>query len=94
LWIRQFGGTVSVARVKKKPAGGELAVLVFNLRHSDAQTAMNSVRPFLSPFARVSVHNPSNSLIVADIGENIEKARKILASIDREEAKGDVRVYR
>jgi len=92
--IMPLSEAVSVARVKKKPAGGELAVLVFNLRHSDAQTAMNSVRPFLSPFARVSVHNPSNSLIVADIGENIEKARKILASIDREEAKGDVRVYR
>ena len=85
---------ITVAQLRKKPAKGELALLVFNLRHSDAQTAMNSVRPFLSPFARVSVHSPSNSLIVADVGENIKKARDILTRIDKPEVEGEVRVYR
>ncbi len=85
---------ITVAQLRKKPAKGELALLVFNLRHSDAQTAMNSVRPFLSPFARVSVHSPSNSLIVADVGENIEKARDILTRIDKPEVEGEVRIYR
>ncbi|WP_457600033.1 type II secretion system secretin GspD [Hydrogenivirga sp.] len=85
---------VTVAQLRKKPAKGELAVLVFNLRYADAQTAMNAIRPFLSPFARVSVHNPSNSLIVADVGENIRKARRILSSLDRSSIEGEVRVYK
>ena len=85
---------VTVADLKGKPKEGELATLVFNLRHAEAQTAMNAIRPFLSPFARVSVHTPSNSLIVADVGENIEKARKILSSIDRSSIRGEVKVYK
>ena len=92
--IMPLNEAISVAKFKEKPAGGELAVLVFNLRYTDAQTAMNSVRPFLSPFARVTVHNPSNSLIVADVGENIAKARTILSGIDREEIEAEVRVYK
>ena len=85
---------VTVAKFKRKPAEGELAVLVFNLRYADAQTVMNAVRPFLSPFARVSMHSPSNSLIIADVGENIDKARRILSSLDRSGIEGEVRVYR
>jgi len=92
--IMPLSEAISVAKFKEKPAGSELAVLVFSLRYTDAQTAMNSVRPFLSPFARVTVHSPSNSLIVADIGENIAKARTILRGIDREEIEAEVRVYR
>ena len=85
---------VTTAKVKERPSKGEFAVLVYNLRFVDPQTVMNAVRPFLSPFARVSVHSPSNSIIVADTGENIEKAVRILRSLDREEAGGEVRVYR
>ncbi|RLJ71473.1 type II secretion system protein D (GspD) [Hydrogenivirga caldilitoris] len=85
---------VTVAQLKSKPAEGELATLVFSLRYADAQDAMNAIRPFLSPFARVSVHNPSNSLLIADVGENIEKAQKILSSIDKSDIEGEVRVYR
>ncbi len=85
---------ITVADVKRKPSGGELATLVFNLRHTEAQTAMNAIRPFLSPFARVSVHTPSNSLIVADVGENIQKVKKILLNIDKSGAEGEVKVYK
>ncbi len=85
---------VTVAKLKTKPARGELVVLVYNLKNTDAQTAMNALRPFLSPFARISVHVPSNSVIVADIGENVEKARRILAGIDREDIQGEVMVFK
>ncbi len=85
---------VATAKVKERPSKGEFAVLVYNLRFVDPQTVMNSLRPFLSPFARISVHSPSNSIIVADTGENIEKAVRILRSLDREEAAGEVRVYK
>ncbi len=92
--VMPLSEAISVAKLKGKPASGELAVLVFNLKHTEAQTVMNVLRPFLSPFARISVHNPSNSLIVADIGENVEKVKRILISIDKEEAEGEVRIYK
>ncbi|MDQ7037895.1 MAG: type II secretion system secretin GspD [Aquificota bacterium] len=92
--IMPVGEAVTAAKVKGKPSKGEIAVLVYSLRFVDAQTVMNSIRPFLSPFARISVHAPSNSLIVADTGENIGKALRILRSLDREGSGGEVRVYR
>ncbi len=92
--ILPINEAITVAKMKRKPSEGELVVLVYNLKHSDAQTAMNSIRPFLSSFARISVHVPSNSVIIADVGENIKKARGILASIDREEIEGEVGVYK
>ena len=92
--ILPLNEAVTVAKLKTKPARGELVVLVYNLKNTDAQTAMNALRPFLSPFARISVHVPSNSVIVADIGENVEKARRILADIDREDIQGEVMVFK
>ena len=85
---------VTVAKLKAKPSKGELVVLVYNLRNTDAQTVMNAIRPFLSSFARISVHAPSNSVIVADVGENIEKAKKILANLDREDIQVEIMVFK
>ena len=85
---------ITMAKLKGRPAEGELTVLVYNLKFTDAQTVMNAIRPFLSPFARVSVHMPSNSVIVADVGENIRKARRIISGLDREEIEGEVRVFK
>ncbi len=92
--IMPVNEAVSVAKIKRKPSKGELSVLVFNLKYAEAQTVMNSVRPFLSPFARVNFHGPSNTLIVADLGENIEKLKSILRNLDSREAQGSIRVYR
>ncbi len=92
--IMPVNEAVTAAQLKKKPAEGELTILIYNLKHTEAQPALNSVRPFLSPFARVAVHIPSNSVIIADIGKNIEKAKEILRTIDSPQARGEVRVYR
>ncbi len=91
--IMPVNEAIAIAPLKGKAYKGEISVLVFNLKNTDAQSTMNSLRPFLSPFARVSVHMPSNSLIVADVGENIEKAKAILSRLDREGSAGEVRVY-
>ncbi len=92
--IMPVGEAVTAAKVKDMPSKGEIGVLVYNLKFVDAQMVMNSVRPFLSPFARVSVHVPSNSLMVADTGENLKKVVKILKVLDREGSAGEVRVYK
>jgi general secretion pathway protein D len=92
--ILPISEAITVAKVKRRPSEGELVVLVYNLRHTDAQTAMNAIRPFLSSFARVSVHMPSNSVILADVGENVEKAKRILSDLDREEIEAEVAVYK
>ena len=91
--IMPLNEAITVAQIKKRPAKGELAILVYSFKYVDAQMTMNSIRPFLSPFARVSVHAQSNSLIIADIGENIRKAKLILKDLDKTDAEGEVRVY-
>jgi len=92
--ILPLNEAITVAKIKRKPSKGELVVLVYNLRNTDAQTAMNALRPFLSSFARISVHVPSNSVIVADVAENLEKASRILGNIDREDIQGEVMVFK
>ncbi len=92
--IMPLNEAVSVAQFKGKPAKGELAVLVFNLEYANAQMVMNALRPFLSPFARVSIHQESNSIIIADVGENIDKAKRILSNLDRKGIEGEAKVYK
>ena len=85
---------VPAAEQKSEPAEGELALLLFNLRFSDAQSALNTIRPFLSPFAKVAVHSGSNTLVIVDTGASLRKVRSILSAIDLEESAGEVRVYK
>jgi len=92
--ILPVSDAINVAEIKESPFRGEVAILIFNFSQTDAQSAMSALKPFLSPFARVSLHAPSNSLIIADLGENIRKAKKILEDIDKVSVEGEVKVYK
>ncbi len=85
---------IGIAKIKEKPAEGELSILIYSFKHTSAQDAMSAIRPFLSPFARVTTHLPSNSIIIADVGSNIQKAKEILMSLDKEGAFPTVKVYK
>lgn len=84
----------SFANVGKPEAPGQIGIYIYTVENTDAQQLLNAVRPFLSNFARVSVHTPSNSIIVADIGLNIEKLRKLLKELDREDIQSVLKIYK
>ncbi len=85
---------VSFAEVGKPEAPGQIGIYIYTAENTDAQQLLNAVRPFLSNFARVSVHNPSNSIIVSDTGLNIDKLKKLLKQLDREDIQSVLRIYR
>ncbi len=78
---------------KEKVARGEIAVFAKRLKNVEVNAVINTVRPFLSPFARVSAHQASNTIVIADVGENIEKAKKLLSILDSEKASPSFEVF-
>jgi len=85
---------VSFADVQKPKDPGQIGIYIYTAENTDAQQLLNAVRPFLSNFARVSVHNPSNSIIVSDTGLNINKLKKLLKQLDRKDIQSVLRIYR
>lgn len=84
----------SIAGFGEPTSGGDVKVFVYTASYANAQQLLNVIRPFLSSFARVAVDNQTNTLILADIGANIQKAREILEVIDSEEKSFEVKIYR
>jgi len=68
--------------------------MVFKLRRVNASQTLNAIRPFLSPYGKASAHPPTNSIIVTDFADSVNKIREILYLLDRKSSAGEVRVYK
>ncbi len=84
----------SIASFGEPESEGDVKVFAYTATYSNAQQLVNVIRPFLSSFARVAVHNQTNTLILADIGVNIDKARQIIRAIDSEDKSFEVKIYK
>ncbi len=78
---------------RKKPLRGELAIYVHRAEHTLAQQLQQAIQPFLSQYARTAVHLQSNTLLVLDLGRNIEEIKKLLRTLDAPESSVSVEVY-
>lgn len=72
----------SLADVKKPKFSGEVIVYVYRAENSNATQLIQAIQPFLSTYAKVSTHQGSNTVIIADIAKNIEKIKSILNELD------------
>ena len=77
----------------KKSRGGELITMVYKLENVNAAQAINTVRPFLSPYGRVAHNQQANAIIIADYADSINKIRQILNLIDSGKSGGTVKVF-
>jgi general secretion pathway protein D len=62
--------------------GSQLVTRVFTLRHESAAQALPVIRPLVSPNNSVTSYPGSNSLVVTDYRENIERIARTIASLD------------
>ncbi len=77
----------------KKSRGGELITMVYKLENVNAAQAINTIRPFLSPYGRVAHNQQANAIIIADYADSINKVRQILNLIDSGKSGGTVKVF-
>jgi len=84
----------SLANLKKPSHSGEVVVYIYKAENTQALQLQQAVQPFLSPNAKITVHAPSNSLIIADVAKNIERLKKILRELDSPERGLSVKLYK
>ncbi|MCC6064274.1 MAG: type II secretion system secretin GspD [Thermocrinis sp.] len=84
----------SLAELKKPSHSGEVIVYIYKAENTQALQLQQAVQPFLSPNAKFAVHAPSNSLIIADVAQNIERLKKILKELDSPERGLNVKLYK
>lgn len=59
---------------------------IVRLRNIDATTAVETVRPLVSPQGSVTANRGGNSLVIVDFADNIRRVRQVLARIDTSNA--------
>ncbi|MDT7910735.1 MAG: type II secretion system secretin GspD [Thermocrinis sp.] len=84
----------SLANLKKPSHSGEVIVYIYKAENTQALQLQQAVQPFLSPNAKITVHAPSNSLIIADVAQNIERVKKILKELDSPKNNLDFKLYK
>ncbi|WP_324750540.1 type II secretion system secretin GspD [Sphingomonas sp. LY54] len=85
LRVQPAAGAASSGSAGRRAASPSSFVTeIFRLRHIDAASAAETVRPLVSKDGSVTANR--NSLVVADFADNIARIRGILAGIDRDTA--------
>ncbi|TNE41864.1 MAG: type II secretion system protein GspD [Sphingomonadales bacterium] len=59
---------------------------IFRLRSTDAQSALETLRPLVSKDGTVTANKSGNSIVVADYADNIARIREVLKRIDQDSA--------
>lgn len=67
---------------RNPPNEDRMVTQMIQIRHVDAQEVNEVIAPLASGGAQVIVHQPTNQIIITELGSNLRKLRKIIRSID------------
>ncbi|MGN6268864.1 MAG: type II secretion system secretin GspD [Sphingomonas sp.] len=59
---------------------------IVRLRSIDAQSALDTVKPLVSPQGSVTANRAGNSLVIVDFADNVRRIRQVIAGIDTDQA--------
>ena len=82
-------GTVSVGDVSRR--GDQVITQIFKLTYENANSLVPVLRPLISPNNTINANPSSNSLVITDYADNLQRLGKIVAALDTP-ASGDVEV--
>jgi len=85
---------VSLAELKKPSTLGEIVIYIYTAQNTQAVQLQQAIQPFLSATAKIAVHPPSNSILIADIARNIESLKSLLKELDSPERAISVKIYK
>ncbi len=76
------GGVSTVVPSPSAPTSGQIMTQIFNLSHENANNLVGVLRPLISPNNTINVNPGTNSLIITDYAENLQRVGKIISSLD------------
>ncbi|WP_340317699.1 type II secretion system secretin GspD [Rhizorhabdus argentea] len=65
-------------------SGNNFVTDVVRLRATDAATAIDTLKPLVSPQGSITANRSANSLVIADYADNLRRMRSLIAQIDRD----------
>jgi general secretion pathway protein D len=80
------GAASQPSRVGRATSNNSLVTEIVRLRAIDAPSAVETVRPLISPQGSVTANRAGNSLVIVDFGDNIRRVREVLRRIDQDSA--------
>jgi len=82
-------GTVSVGDVSRR--GDQVITQIFKLTYENANSLVPVLRPLISPNNTINANPASNSLVITDYADNLQRIGKIVAALDTPTS-GDIEV--
>lgn len=80
-------GAVSIGNDGPK-SSGQIVTQVFRLQHESAQNLVTVLRPLISPNNVINATPGSNTLVITDYAENLQRLAKLIAALDTANATG------
>lgn len=74
------GGAVSVGPVARD--GSQIVTQIFRLNHENANNLVPILRPLISPNNTINVNPGTNSLVITDYADNLQRIARIIAALD------------
>jgi general secretion pathway protein D len=73
-------GSVSVGDVSRR--GDQIVTQIFRLQHENANNLVTVLRPLISPNNTINANPGSNSLVITDYANNLQRIAKMIAALD------------
>lgn len=73
------GGTVSVG---KAPAGSGIVTQIYRLNYETAANLVPILRPLITPNNTINVNPGTNSLVITDYADNLQRLGRIISALD------------
>ncbi len=73
-------GTVSIGEPSRR--GDQIVTQIFRLNHENANNLVAILRPLISPNNTINANPGSNSLVITDYAENLQRLAKIISTLD------------
>ena len=71
-----------------RATGGQIVTQIFRLTHENANNLVPVLRPLISPNNTINVNASTNSLVITDYADNLQRLSRIIASLDVSNATG------
>ncbi|MFD1711637.1 type II secretion system secretin GspD [Ottowia flava] len=71
-----------------RATGGQIVTQIFRLTHENANNLVPVLRPLISPNNTINVNASTNSLVITDYADNLQRLARIISSLDVSNATG------
>lgn len=78
----KFYASSARGKTRGNRVGGEMTTRVFSLRHESATQLQTALRPLIGASGTFNADADSNTLIVTDYADNLDRLQQVIASLD------------